>query len=57
MNASLSRLVAGAAAGALATVPMSAVMLVWHRQLPWTKRDPLPPAQIVNQLTGVAISR
>ena len=51
MDSSLRRLLSGAAAGALATLPMSAVMLAWHRQLPWLKRDPLPPAQITKQFT------
>jgi hypothetical protein len=30
---------------------MSAVMLAWHRQLPWHQRDPVPPAQITKQFT------
>jgi hypothetical protein len=51
MNESMKRLFVGAAAGALATLPMSAVMLAWHRRLPWHKRDPLPPAQITKQVT------
>jgi hypothetical protein len=51
MPNAIPKTLVGAAAGALATAPMSAVMLAWHRQLSWTKRDPLPPAQIVNELT------
>lgn len=51
MNVLSKNMLSGAAAGALATVPMSALMLAWHRELPWTKRDPLPPAQITRQAT------
>jgi uncharacterized membrane protein YagU involved in acid resistance len=51
MPPTIEKTLAGATAGALATFPMSALMLIWHRRLPRTKRDPLPPAQIVNQLT------
>jgi hypothetical protein len=50
MSCLLSRMVAGGAAGFLATVPMSAVMLVGHRWLPWRQRDPLPPQQINDEL-------
>jgi uncharacterized membrane protein YagU involved in acid resistance len=48
MNASLTRLCVGAFAGLLATAPMSAVMFLWHRRLPWLHRDPLPPAKITH---------
>jgi uncharacterized membrane protein YagU involved in acid resistance len=50
MHPTIARMLTGAAAGTLATIPMSAVMLAWHRRLPRTKRDPVPPAQIVNEL-------
>jgi uncharacterized membrane protein YagU involved in acid resistance len=43
-----TRLCVGAFAGLLATAPMSAVMLLWHRRLPWLHRDPLPPAKITH---------
>ena len=44
-------LLLGAVAGAIATLPMSIVMLVGKRLLPWTKRDALPPTQIVRRAT------
>jgi hypothetical protein len=50
MNPSLPRALAGAAAGFLGTLPMSIVMLAFHRTLPWTQRDPLPPAQVTDRL-------
>ena len=49
MNA--KRILSGTAAGTLATIPMSALMFAWHRQLPWTEREPLPPAQITKEVT------
>jgi hypothetical protein len=51
MNKMIQRLLAGAASGTAATLPMTAVMLAWHRQLPWSKRDPVPPAQITKHFT------
>lgn len=42
--------VAGALAGAAATVPMTAVMLAAHRRLPPGERYPLPPAEITAEL-------
>jgi hypothetical protein len=50
------RLAAGAAAGLLATVPMTALMAIWHRRLPWRSQEPLPPAQITGQmLRGIGL--
>ena len=46
----LDRLAAGAAAGLLATVPMTALMVAWHRRLSWRSQEPLPPAQITGQM-------
>ena len=40
------RIVTGALAGLLATVPMSAAMLLMYRLLPGEERYPLPPHQI-----------
>jgi len=37
-------------AGALATIPMTAVMVLWHRRLPAMQREPLPPAQVTESL-------
>lgn len=48
MNNTLTRLLSGAAAGFVATIPMSAVMLLGHRRLPWVHQDPLPPAKITH---------
>jgi hypothetical protein len=36
----------GALSGCVATVPMTAAMLAWHRRLPLWERYPLPPRQI-----------
>ena len=44
------RLIRGAIAGLAATIPMSAVMSLWHRRLPWHEREPLPPAKITDTL-------
>jgi uncharacterized membrane protein YagU involved in acid resistance len=49
MNENVNRIAAAAVAGLAATLPMSAVMLIGHRLLPWRKRDPLPPAQITKE--------
>ena len=48
--------VAGAIGGFVATVPMTTVMGVLHRQLPWWQRFRLPPREITTNLlakTGV----
>lgn len=42
----MNRYLAGAVAGALATVPMTLVMIALHRRLPRRQRYPLPPRQI-----------
>ena len=42
----LPNVLAGAAAGLVATAPMSAVMKVLHTQLPAEEQYPLPPRQI-----------
>jgi hypothetical protein len=44
-------LIAGAGAGCAATAPMTAAMELMHRGLPWRERYPLPPSEIVSQLT------
>ncbi len=46
-----SRLAVGAVAGLLATVPMTLVMLLVQRRLPWHERRRLPPEQITANLT------
>ena len=47
-------LASGAAAGLIATVPMTLVMQALHKQLPWYERYALPPRQIVEKLTSAA---
>lgn len=42
----------GAAAGLVATVPMTAVMLLVHRYLPLWQRHSLPPRKIAMSLAG-----
>lgn len=46
----LTRLLQGAVAGLLATAPMSAVMLSWHRKLPWWQQGPLPPDRLTTRV-------
>ena len=43
---------AGAASGFIATVPMTAVMLLLQRLLPARERYPLPPEQMAEQLAS-----
>ena len=47
----LSSLLAGALAGSIATLPMTAAMQVMHRRLPRQERYPLPPSEIAAQVT------
>jgi hypothetical protein len=50
------RVMFGALAGFIATAPMSALMLAWHRRLPINQRDPLPPEQItLNALDAASL--
>lgn len=46
MATTTERLLAGTVAGVIATVPMSALMLLWHRNLPRPQRYPLPPRKV-----------
>ncbi|MEJ7593683.1 MAG: DUF6789 family protein [Planctomycetaceae bacterium] len=46
MSQRAGRCLAGAIAGLLATVPMTAVMIVGKRRLPQRSQDSLPPVQI-----------
>ncbi len=45
----IARLFKGAAAGFVATAPMTLAMLVMHKLLPWPERYSLPPAQITTK--------
>ncbi len=54
MSQRAGRCLAGAIAGLLATVPMTAVMIAGKRFLPRRSQDPLPPVQITkNALRAV----
>ena len=46
------RLMAGAAAGLVATLPMTVAMAAMHRQLPAGERQPLPPRRITMRAAG-----
>jgi hypothetical protein len=48
------RLASGAAAGLLATVPMTAAMVAMHRKLPARERFPLPPRRVTMRAAGKA---
>jgi uncharacterized membrane protein YagU involved in acid resistance len=54
MNRYPQRMIAGAIAGFVATAPMSAVMLRWHRRLPWRQQEPLPPEQVTANVLDAA---
>jgi uncharacterized membrane protein YagU involved in acid resistance len=43
-------LLRGGLAGLAATLPMTALMEIWHRRLPAHERRPLPPRQITSEL-------
>jgi uncharacterized membrane protein YagU involved in acid resistance len=47
-----SPMIAGAVAGAVATAPMTIAMEAMHERLPAPERYPLPPAEIVEQVSG-----
>jgi putative membrane protein len=42
----MNRFVVGAIAGLIATVPMTLLMVAWHRRLPQDQQYPLPPHEI-----------
>jgi hypothetical protein len=50
----ISPLVAGGAAGFVATVPMTLAMELMHERLPVQERYPLPPSEIVTVAEGAA---
>lgn len=47
----MNKVLRGALAGAVATVPMSAVMATMQRALPAREQYPLPPKEITSKLT------
>ncbi|HEX4925319.1 MAG TPA: DUF1440 domain-containing protein [Bdellovibrionales bacterium] len=50
----MNRILAGAAAGALATLPMSAAMGAMFAQLPRREKYPLPPREITDEVLNKA---
>jgi hypothetical protein len=49
--------IAGAVAGMIATAPMTMAMEGMHSQLPAPEQYPLPPAEIVEQVSGEPVGR
>jgi uncharacterized membrane protein YagU involved in acid resistance len=49
----MNRAVAGLIAGAIATAPMTLVMLAGRRRLPWYQRRSLPPHELTQQMLRV----
>lgn len=47
----MTRLFTGLAAGLIATIPMTAAMVLIHRRLPRKERDSLPPYQVTKEIT------
>lgn len=47
----MNKILVGAVAGLVATVPMTILMLKWHQRLPTQERYPLPPREIFDELT------
>lgn len=47
----MNKILIGALAGFAATIPMTVLMLEWHRRLPVEERYPLPPREIFDELT------
>lgn len=52
MNRPIERIMAGAIAGCVATLPMTIAMELLHRRLPATQRQPLPPRKITMKALG-----
>jgi uncharacterized membrane protein YagU involved in acid resistance len=50
----MQRLLIGLISGIVATGPMTAVMILWHRRLPRGERYPLPPREITMKLAREA---
>jgi len=50
----MNRLLAGAIAGTAATVPMTALMVYLHRQIPPGERRMLPPKQVAGKMASEA---
>ncbi len=50
-----TRLSIGALAGVVATIPMTIMMLVWHRMLPVEDQYPLPPEQVTDDIVDKVV--
>lgn len=50
MSTTTERLIVGTAAGIIATVPMTALMVLLHRRLPARERYPLPPRKVTMEV-------
>jgi hypothetical protein len=48
------RVILGAICGVVATGPMTAAMVLWHRRLPARERYPLPPREITGEVADRA---
>lgn len=48
------RIVFGAICGVVATGPMTAAMIAWHRRLPEREKYPLPPREITGEVLAKA---
>jgi uncharacterized membrane protein YagU involved in acid resistance len=46
----MNKIIIGAVAGLAATIPMTLLMVEWHRRLPREERYPLPPREIFDEL-------
>jgi putative membrane protein len=58
MSSQVKRTLIGATAGLVATIPMSAWMIIGKRLLSWRSQEPLPPVQITrNALRAVNLDR
>ena len=50
----MNKILFGALAGIVATVPMTFLMIEWHKRLPLEEKYPLPPREIFDELTEKA---
>jgi uncharacterized membrane protein YagU involved in acid resistance len=50
----MNKILFGALAGIVATIPMTLLMIEWHQRLPPAEKYPLPPREIVDELAEKA---
>jgi uncharacterized membrane protein YagU involved in acid resistance len=55
-DGAMLRAVIGFVSGIVATGPMTAAMIAWHRKLPSRERYPLPPGEIVAKLAKETVA-